>query len=368
MGVTVTSLLAGDVMTGRGIDQILGQPGDPTLYEAHVRDARDYVALAERVFGDLPRGVTPGYVWGELLPFLQAEAIDVTIVNLETAITDGGSPWPGKGIHYRMHPDNVSSLRAASIDVTNLANNHALDWSHQGLSQTLDTLKGAGIAVCGAGADVGARTPAVVGLEGDRRVVVLGIGVTSSGIPLEWRATKTRSGLFVVDQLSDNTVDDVATLLGGIVTPSDLVVVSVHWGGNWGYPIPEAHRRFAHGLIDRAGVHVVHGHSSHHPLGIEVYRGAPILYGCGDLINDYEGIGGQERYRSDLGALYQVTIDLTSGALTRLELVPTRMRRFRLQNASSEEQSWLARKLSSESSRFGVHVEEGPNGGLVVRW
>ena len=89
---------------------------------------------------------------------------------------------------------------------------------------------------------------------------------------------------------------------------TDVVVVSVHWGSNWGYDVPDAHVEFAHRLVD-GGVDVVFGHSSHHPRPVEIYRGHPILYGCGDLINDYEGIGGHERFRDDLRLLYLVTLD-----------------------------------------------------------
>jgi poly-gamma-glutamate capsule biosynthesis protein CapA/YwtB (metallophosphatase superfamily) len=63
------------------------------------------------------------------------------------------------------------------------------------------------------------------------------------------------------------------------------VVASVHWGPNWGYQIAESQRRFARGLID-AGVDLVHGHSSHHPIGMELYRDPLICYGCGDFVND----------------------------------------------------------------------------------
>jgi len=75
------------------------------------------------------------------------------------------------------------------------------------------------------------------------------------------------------------------------------VVASIHWGDNWGYEI-------AHNLIDHAGVDIIHGHSSHHAKGIEVWHGKPVIYGCGDFINDYEGIGGNEKYRSDLSLMY----------------------------------------------------------------
>lgn len=58
-----------------------------------------------------------------------------------------------------------------------------------------------------------------------------------------------------------------------------------HWGGNWGYAVPAAHVRFAHGLI-RAGADIVHGHSSHHVRPFETFDGKLILYGCGDFLDD----------------------------------------------------------------------------------
>jgi len=107
--------LCGDVMTGRGIDQILAVPGDPTLDEPWVKDARDYVALAERANGPIPRGADPAYVWGEALAILDEERPDARIVNLETAMTTSDERAP-KGINYRMHPANAGCLAAARID------------------------------------------------------------------------------------------------------------------------------------------------------------------------------------------------------------------------------------------------------------
>jgi len=92
----VTIALAGDVMTGRGIDQILRRPSAPQLFESYVRDARDYVRLAERVNGPVPRGVDAGYVWGDALAELRRAAPQLRLVNLETAVTTSDDAWPGK--------------------------------------------------------------------------------------------------------------------------------------------------------------------------------------------------------------------------------------------------------------------------------
>jgi len=143
--------LAGDVMTGRGIDQVLPHPAGPELHEICVSDARYYVTLAERKNGDIPQPVDFEYPWGEALGIWQREAPDLRIVNLETSITVSDSYWTPNRIHYRMHPRNVPVLNAAGIDCCTLANNHVLDWGYEGLRETLDTLRDAGIAIAGAG-------------------------------------------------------------------------------------------------------------------------------------------------------------------------------------------------------------------------
>jgi poly-gamma-glutamate capsule biosynthesis protein CapA/YwtB (metallophosphatase superfamily) len=361
--------LTGDVMCGRGIDQILRHPGDPTIHEGWSRSALDYVALAEERSGPIPRRVPATYIWGDVLPILEQAAPDALIVNLETAVTDRGRPWPGKGIQYRMHPANVACLTTAGIDVAVLANNHVLDWSTPGLAQTLERLRGAGIATAGAGHALDeAWAPAVVHTPTGSRVLVLAAGTTSSGIPRDWAATSRHPGVALLPDLSDDTIDRVADTLREAAHPGDVAVVSLHWGGNWGHQIPADHQRFARQLIDRAGAHVVHGHSSHHPLGIEVHHGRLILYGCGDLLTDYEGIRGHEHYRGDLGALYLPVIDTGSGELRGLELVPTKVERFRLTRPPEQDVQWLATTLDHHSAPLGTAVAVGDHGQLVVTW
>ena len=110
----------------------------------------------------------------------------------------------------------------------------------------------------------------------------------------------------------------VADEIGRHAKPDDLIVVSIHWGSNWGYEVPEEQRRFAHALIDRAGVSVIHGHSSHHPKAIEIYRDRLILHGCGDFLNDYEGIKGYEEDWDNLVLMYFADIQ-PAGPLAALE-------------------------------------------------
>jgi len=363
----ITLFLCGDFMTGRAIDQILPHPGSPELRERYGVSALEYLQLAEEASGPIPRPVEPAYIWGDTLAELRRVAPDVRIINLETAVTRRDT-WLAKGINYRMHPDNIACLSAARIDCCVLANNHVLDFGTAGLEETLDTLEHAGFKTAGAGRDRAAATaPAVLSLPDGGRVLVFAFGSETSGIPRNWAATGSRPGVDLLDDLSERTAREIAARVRAVRRPNDIVVASIHWGGNFDYTIPPHQIAFAHALIDEAGVSVVHGHSSHHVKGLEVYHDRPILYGCGDFLNDYEGIRGYESYRDDLGLMYFVTLERATGRLRRLDLTPTRIRRFQVRRAATDEAQWLGEVLNRESARFGVAVTRRDDDRLELR-
>lgn len=362
-----TLFVAGDVMTGRGIDQILARPGDPQLFEPYVRSARTYVDIAERLSGPIPRGVDAAYIWGDALAEIDRLAPAARIVNLETAISERGKPSPDKDIHYRMHPANIGCISAAAIDCCVLANNHVLDWGQQALADTLATLRGAGLHCAGVGEDEHrAQEPALIEMAGGRRVLVFACATLGSGVPRDWAAAGSRAGVNLIEEPSDHAADLLASKIGEHMRAGDLVVVSIHWGSNWGYQVTRIQRSFAHRLVNSGLVHLVHGHSSHHPRPIEIYRGCPILYGCGDLINDYEGITGHEAYRPELALMYFPKIAQSPSPLVELRMVPLRLRRFRLERASREDARWLAETLSRESGEFGIRVAQTDDGDLLA--
>ena len=419
----VTLFFSGDVMTGRGIDQILPNPVDPRLYESYVKDASVYVRLAERATGRIDKPVSYSYIWGDAIDVWEEMEPAARIINLETSITSHDVPWPGKGINYRMHPGNVEVLTSAGIDFCSLANNHTMDWGQEGLLETLRTLENASIGYAGAGVDLSeAGKPAIIETgqsrvneagkpaiieTGQSRVIVFAFGSVTAGVPLSWaagsgnraagagsredgavsrakgsegwaddlgnreagsgsqaadqerqaavsgswadgsgslaagsgsRAADSGSreaglgsaGLNVLPGMHDEAVSLISRQVDAVKQPGDIVVFSIHWGSNWGYDIPASHREFARKLIDNAGVDVVHGHSSHHPMGIEVYRDRLIIYGAGDFINDYEGISGREEYRGELTLMYFPCIDPSDGSLVSMTMVPMQIRNFRI--------------------------------------
>jgi poly-gamma-glutamate synthesis protein (capsule biosynthesis protein) len=358
-------LLTGDVMLGRGLDQVMAQPVDPTLHEPSVRDALDYVRLAEQANGPIPAPVPPGWPWGEALATMERLRPELRLINLETAVTAGGHPWSGKGIHYRMHPRHLETLRVAGIDACVLANNHVLDWSAAGLRDTLAALKAAGIGAVGAGADRReAQRPLALPLSGGGRLLLTAWAHPSSGVPRQWAASEHWGGVAMLPELDGRGLRRIEAALAPHRRSGDLTVVSLHWGGNWVEEIPAEQRRFARELIDRGLADVVHGHSSHHPLPPEVHGGKAILHGCGDLINDYEGIadpwGRPAGLRSDLGCLYLLELRRPGGALQRLEVVPFRLRRFRLTHPEPADRQALERMLGLPAA--GWRVSGGPAG------
>lgn len=363
-----TLFLAGDVMLGRGVDQILPRPCDPALAEPCILDAREYVALAEAISGAIPRGVPLAYPWGDALEELARARPDGRVVNLETSVTRSGAFDRGKLVSYRVSPENAASLRTAGLDVCTLANNHVLDFGLGGLVETIATLDALGIEHAGAGRTLEqAQAPAVIDRAELGRALVFAVGLPSAGVPRGWAARPDASGVWLEPEPGSAAVGRIAAAIAPHVRARDLVVLSLHWGPNWGYAPKAEERRFARALIDEAGVDVVHGHSSHHVRGIEVHRGRLILYGCGDLLTDYEGITGYERYRGELGLLYFAALDAASGRLLRLEMVPTRMRRLRVTRARGDDARWLAAALNREGAELGTRVELDPEDRIQLR-
>lgn len=367
MSDTVTLLLCGDVRLGRGVDQTLAHPGDPTLHESYVHDARGYVDLAERVSGVIPRPVEDTWSWGEALSEIERSRPGILVINVETSVTISGDFAPGKPIHYRMSPDNLGCLVAAHPDVCVLANNHVLDLGAQGLQESLQRLAAAGLATAGAGHDLAsALAPAVVSADATATVSVLAYAHRSSGVPAGWAAGVRQPGVALLPDLSTTTSAAIAARIEREKARGAIVVVSLHWGSNWGFDIPGAQVHFAHRLVD-AGADIVHGHSSHHPRPIEVFADRLVLYGCGDFINDYEGIGGHEEYRGDLRLLYRVAV-APDGALVGVDLVPFCSRRLRLERAVTSDVKWLVSLLDTESRRYAVGLQATPDEMIALDW
>jgi poly-gamma-glutamate synthesis protein (capsule biosynthesis protein) len=354
--------LCGDVMLGRGIDQILPYPGNPAIYvsQSGITDANVYVRAAEHRHGAIPASRAFDYVWGEALSIFASFAPDLRLINLETAITTQGMPWPNKWIHYRMNPRNVAVLVHADVDFCSLANNHVMDWGYVGLAETVNTLGTAGIAHAGMGGNrASAALPAILPVRGKGRAIVVSFAMPSGHMPSRWAADAERPGVNLIEA-NDRGLDAVKQSVTDVKRPGDVLIASVHAGNNYGYEIEPAERDLFLRLIDEAGFDLIHCHSSHHVKAIELHNGRPILYGTGDIINDYEGLPVRpERaaYLPSVGTIVFADFSPADRSCAGLFLCPTRLRRMRVERVDAGDAQKLAAILSRESAHFGTRIE-----------
>lgn len=264
-----------------------------------------------------------------------------------------------------MHPKNAAFLKPAGIQLCVLANNHTLDWGHKGLLETLKVLKDSGIQTAGAGENAQqAQKPAIVA-TGSGRLLVFSYATLDAGVPRSWKAKKNRPGINLLDNINNARIQELVDYLLSARKRDDVVVFSIHWGHNWGYEIPAAHKKLAHALVESGAADIIHGHSSHHFKGIEVVNNRLILYGCGDLINDYEGVSSYPEYRGNLSLMYFPQLN-AKGELSALKMVPFKMKRFRLHRVSGEEQDFIYELLNRECQKLGSSISIDNGNALIL--
>jgi poly-gamma-glutamate synthesis protein (capsule biosynthesis protein) len=286
MGSPLKLLLVGDVMFGRLVNERL-------------------------------RTEPAAYPWGDTLPlFRQA---DWRGCNLECVISDHGSPWARspKMFHFRSDAKNLAVLQAAGIDAVSLANNHTLDFNHRGMIEMLRLLDGSHIAHSGAGLNwKEASRPAITEARGTR-IGLLSFTDNEPG----WEAGDDHSGTFYVAvDTRDERTEKLLSAVRSARREVDLLVIAAHWGGNWGFQPPAAHRALAHDLV-RAGADVIFGHSAHVCRGIEIFERRLILYSTGDFVDDY-AVDPVER--NDRSWAFELHAD--ARRITSLHLYPTVIR------------------------------------------
>jgi poly-gamma-glutamate capsule biosynthesis protein CapA/YwtB (metallophosphatase superfamily) len=221
--------------------------------------------------------------WGDTLSILRSA--DWRLCNLECVISDRGKPWSAypKAFHFRSDAKNIAVLATAGMNAVSLANNHVLDYGYDALVEMLEILDRAGIVHGGAGRNYDEASRLATSEASGRK---LGLLAFTDNEP-DWEATADRPGVFYVPtDLADWRAKKLLNMIRESRKVVDLLIVSAHWGSNWGYSPPHEHVIFAHALVD-AGADIIFGHSCHVFRGIEFYKGRPILYGAGDFVDDY---------------------------------------------------------------------------------
>lgn len=300
-----------------------------------------------RLVNEILKAKPPEYPWGDTLPIFKNA--DLRICNLECVISDIGEPWSmtPKVFHFRTDEKNINTLLVAEIGMVSCANNHALDYGHEALLRMMEILSDNAINYAGVGINMlEAREPAICPVDSQK----VGMIAFTDNEPA-WEASENQPGLFYVPiDEKDKRAQDLFELVQKTRDDVDILIVSAHWGPNWGYRPPNEHISFAHHLIE-SGVDIVFGHSPHVFRGIEVYKHKIILYSTGDFIDDY---AVDEIERNDESFIF--ALDIEKNILTRLSLYPTVIKNFQATLADYRRQEAIVSKMQYLCKNFNTQT------------
>lgn len=312
---TVKVILSGDTMLGRGVGEAIDMHG-------------------------------PDYPLGKIASFMKNA--DLCMTNLECAVTHSKALWGGepKAFYFGAPPKAAETLANAGVDLVNLANNHILDFGVRGLEDTLKLLEEKGIAHAGAGKSIAdAAKPALI----DRSGLRFGVAAYCD------HQEDFSAGPGIPGINYQSLFDEKAALskfrqgleeMGEVEWP----ILSLHWGPNLVHRPSGKFVGLAHGAIEM-GYKIVYGHSAHVFHGVELYRGMPIFYSCGNLVDDYYV---DRKFRNDCQLLFE--LELSEERLQKLIFHPVHIEKCRASFASGEEKTFVAERFATLCSEFGTSV------------
>ncbi len=228
----------------------------------------------------LADGADPAQALASLRPVLSAA--DVTVLNLEAAVTERGSKEPKK-FHFRVPPTALDAVAAAGVDVVSMANNHGVDYGPDGLEDTLAAIGSSPVGVVGIGVDAAqAFAPALVDARGTT-VAVLGATQVPDHTAAAWRADDDDPGVAV-----SRDPDRLVAAVEAASAQADVVVVFLHWGTDY-TGCPDAGQRSITPRLVDAGADVVVGAHAHQLQGMGWYttdagNSAYVAYGLGNFV------------------------------------------------------------------------------------
>ncbi|MFV7235800.1 CapA family protein [Flavobacterium sp. ZB4R12] len=311
---TITIGLTGDVMIGRGVNATISNNG--------------YT-----------------YPWGNVLPVLKNT--DINIINLEAALSNSTKKF-FKTFNFKATPDRIKTLTVANITVANIANNHILDFSEEGLIETIQTLNAAGILHAGAGMNENEAEKPVILTTKNNTLGVLGF---TDNEP-RWKAGISACGVNYIDISNENDCNKALTAIAKLRKETDIVIVSIHWGPNMNEE-PERHFvDFAHAMIDH-GAAIIHGHSAHNFQGIEVYNHKLILYDTGDFVDDY---AVDPYLKNDHSFFFKV--EVSKQRIEKIVLIPVLISKYQVNLAIGEDYKWCIRRMQQLSAKFGTKLSD----------
>jgi poly-gamma-glutamate capsule biosynthesis protein CapA/YwtB (metallophosphatase superfamily) len=317
--------LLGDVMLGRSVAEALGKVAPEDVWAPEVREI--------------------------------AASCDAVICNLECCISDRGRRTeriPGKPFFFRGPGKAIGSLEAIFVRAVGLANNHALDYEVEALSDTFERLRAAGIAFAGAGMDVDEARRGIVVDAGGRRVGIVAV----SDHPEEFAAALGAPGIASAD-LRRGIPAWLEAELARVRAECDLLVAFPHWGFNMTSE-PAAWQRVAGRALQDAGADLVAGHSAHVSHGVGWTARGPLAFDLGDALDDYRVDAEQ---RNDLGVM---ALWRPRDADRELELVGLALDFCHTRLAEGAEAEWIAARLERACAELGTAVERSDEQRFVI--
>lgn len=204
---------------------------------------------------------------------------DLAMVNLETAITTGGTPAPGKQFTFRAPATAFTALKAAGVDVVSMANNHGMDYMESGLQDSLAAIKRSKFPVVGIGKNAAeAYKPFRTTVNGNRVSIIGATQVLDAEFIQSWTATPDKAGL-----ASAKNEERLLQAVRNARKNSDTVIVHLHWGTEMQKCPNEAQLSLAPKLV-KAGADVVVGGHAHILLGAGYLDNAYVSYGLGNFV------------------------------------------------------------------------------------
>lgn len=208
----------------------------------------------------------------------QLRAADFAMVNLETAITTGGTPAP-KSFTFRAPPSAFKALQGSGVDVVSMANNHGMDFMESGLRDSLAAIKRSGFPVVGIGKNADAAfRPYRTTVKGNKLAIVGATQVLDDNLIQAWTATDTKGGL-----ASAKDVPRMVQAVKEARKGSDVVIVHLHWGAEL-QPCPLPRQQELAKQLVAAGADIVVGGHAHIPLGGGYMSGSYVHYGMGNFV------------------------------------------------------------------------------------
>jgi len=214
------------------------------------------------------------YAWTGLDGLFEDD--DLTVINLECAVSDLGSAVP-KEFNFRGDPAALRPMRRAGIEVTNLGNNHAYDYGPEALVDTYRNIVEAGLHPVGAGRNARqALKPAQFRIEG-WKIAVLGFALVVDPFP-QAVATRTEPGV-----AAGHDINLMVRTVRHVSRRADVTIVTIHWGVELDTAPRPDQVVLGHRFVD-AGADMIFGHHSHRIQPVDRYKGRPIFWGLGNFV------------------------------------------------------------------------------------